>query len=136
MLKPITKLIATLGDAIDKNFTSKDEKNAALIELRRLEIELIQMENSHMSEVLKLENARLEAGEESFLKRNWRPFLFTGLAFGVIVNYIIWPMLNKVPFDFPDQLWNLINWGVGGYTTLLGMNKVVGTWKGNNILNK
>jgi hypothetical protein len=71
-----------------------------------------------------------------WLQRNWRPMLM--LLFGVIVanNYVVYPYLSMftdkaVMLPIPEDLWDLLKLGVGGYIVGRSAEKVAEKWKGN-----
>lgn len=75
-----------------------------------------------------------EASSEHPLTSQWRPIIM--LIFGAIVanNYILYPYLSLFWSDapvleMPDQLWNLLQIGIGGYIASRGVEKTVATWK-------
>ena len=76
-----------------------------------------------------------EAKSEHALTSQWRPI--TMLAFTAIVanNYIIAPYLAaifgwSVTLEMPDQLWNLLSIGIGGYVVGRSSEKAIKNWKG------
>jgi hypothetical protein len=76
-----------------------------------------------------------EAKSEHALTSQWRPI--TMLVFTAIVanNYIIAPYLSaifgwSVTLEMPDQLWNLLSIGIGGYVVGRSSEKAIKSWKG------
>lgn len=74
-----------------------------------------------------------EAQSEHPLTSQWRPI--TMLTFTAIVanNYILYPYLrlfwaDAPMLEMPEQLWNLLQIGIGGYVVGRTAEKVVGTW--------
>lgn len=70
-----------------------------------------------------------EAKSEGILARNWRPI--TMLCFVAIItnNYILAPYLSlfgvpNVTLEIPDNMWNLLSLGIGGYMASRGAEKV------------
>ena len=70
-----------------------------------------------------------EAKSEGILARNWRPI--TMLCFVAIItnNYILAPYLSlfgvpDVTLEIPDNMWNLLSLGIGGYMASRGAEKV------------
>lgn len=75
-----------------------------------------------------------EASSEHKLTSQWRPI--TMLIFAAIVanNYIVYPYLSLFwdaapQLAMPDQLWNLLQIGIGGYVFGRSAEKVAGTLK-------
>ena len=76
-----------------------------------------------------------EAKSEHALTSQWRPI--TMLVFTAIVanNYIHAPYLQamfgwSVSLEMPEQLWNLLSIGIGGYIFGRSGEKAVKHWKG------
>jgi hypothetical protein len=76
-----------------------------------------------------------EAKSEHPLTSQWRPI--TMLVFTAIVanNYILAPYLQamfdwSVSLEMPEQLWNLLSIGIGGYIFGRSGEKAVKHWKG------
>lgn len=76
-----------------------------------------------------------EAKSEHALTSQWRPI--TMLVFTAIVanNYIVAPYLAaifgwSVTLEMPDQLWNLLSIGIGGYVVGRSSEKAIKNWRG------
>ena len=76
-----------------------------------------------------------EAKSEHALTSQWRPI--TMLVFTAIVanNYILAPYLQamfswNVMLEMPEQLWNLLSIGIGGYIVGRSSEKAIKNWKG------
>jgi len=70
-----------------------------------------------------------EASSEHWITSAWRPI--TMLTFVAIIanNYILYPYLslfwsNAPVLELPDQLWSLLQIGIGGYVASRGAEKV------------
>lgn len=75
-----------------------------------------------------------EAGGESWLQRNWRPILMLVIVAIVANNYLVAPYLEALglpsrDLDLPDQLWNLMKIGVGGYVVGRSGEKIARVWR-------
>jgi len=77
-----------------------------------------------------------EAKSEHILTATWRPI--TMLTFVAIIanNYILYPYISlfwaDAPLlDIPNQMWALLNIGIGGYVVSRGAEKVAKTLKVN-----
>jgi len=80
-----------------------------------------------------------EAKGESWLQRNWRPLTMVFFLFIVFWNAVIVPVLWAfgIPLPtleamnaVPEQVWNIIMLGLGGYIAGRSGEKMVKTWKG------
>lgn len=80
------------------------------------------------------QTVRAEIAADSWITRNWRPLLM--LLFGGIVanNYVIAPYVQaiahtSVSLPMPQDLWDLLKIGIGGYIVSRGAEKSIATWK-------
>ena len=76
-----------------------------------------------------------EAKSEHALTSQWRPITMLVLTAIVANNYIIAPYLMamfgwNVMLEMPDQLWNLLSIGIGGYVVGRSSEKAIKNWKG------
>ena len=74
-----------------------------------------------------------EAKGESWLQRNWRPLIM--MEFGLIIffNYIGFPILRMFHLSVPDlptpqDLWDLMKLGLGGYVVGRSGEKIIRVW--------
>lgn len=77
-----------------------------------------------------------EAKSEHWVVAAWRPLLM--LTFGAIIanNYILYPYLSLFwvdapELDVPDQMWSLLQIGIGGYIVGRSGEKIAMAVKGN-----
>ncbi len=78
-----------------------------------------------------------EASSSNKLTSAWRPI--TMLVFVAIVanNYLVYPYLSlfwsDAPMlDMPQELWQLLKIGIGGYVAGRSIEKAASAWKQNN----
>ncbi|SDK68139.1 3TM-type holin [Billgrantia gudaonensis] len=117
-------------EVIDQAVEDKDQANRLKAELRS---RLIEQQDAALQAKMKIVLA--EAGGESWLQRNWRPLLMTVIVAIVGNNYLLAPYLGAMfgiglQLDLPEQLWNLMTLGVGGYIAGRSGEKIVGTLRG------
>lgn len=114
---------------IERLFPDPEARDAA-------KLKLLEMEQK--GELAELEaGARVvtaEAKSEHWLTATWRPI--TMLTFVAIIgnNYIIYPYLSlfweAAPMlEVPDNLWELIKIGLGGYVVSRGVEKAVRSYR-------
>lgn len=115
LLLPI--LAPILGDVVNR--LVPDSNKAAEIE-RELKLSLLTHSQS-------LENMRgsiilAEAKSSSWLTASWRPLLMLVAISIIAVNYLIFPLIAigypeimDSTLELPEQLWDLLTLGVGGY---------------------
>ena len=123
------QFLPLIGNVLDKIFP---DKTAAMEAKAKL------MEMAQAGELKELESAAqiitAEANSEHWLTANWRPITMLVFVFIVANNYIIYPYLslfwNEAPIlDMPQDLWDLIKIGLGGYVVSRGGEKMVTAWK-------
>jgi hypothetical protein len=129
-INPFGKVIDSIGDAIDKNVTSDEERLT-------LKKEITALNNQITDKILEIELKRLEAQAavlntelkgESWLQRSWRPI--TMLCFvALIVSY--WMGYSPPNLTQEDRgfIFEIIQWGLGGYIVSRGVEKTAKNWK-------
>ncbi len=126
---PLTGVLNFGGKIIDKIFPDKTEAAKAKVKL---------MEMEQTGELEELKSAAkvitAEATSDHWIVAAWRPI--TMLVFVAIVanNYILYPYLslfwNAAPkLTVPDQLWSLLQIGLGGYVVGRSGEKIAKVWK-------
>jgi len=131
LIGPVSGLI---NKVLDKTVGDKDLKQKLKSEALA---QLMTQDHSEFETHLKEAGSiiRAEANSQSWLARNWRPMLMC--LFGAIVanNYIIFPYINMffpehaVLLPVPENLWDLLKIGVGGYVVGRSGEKIIKVWK-------
>jgi len=110
---------AGLGKAVDnvlgRFFEDKDQAAKAAQELR-----MAMLEHEQTAQQVARDVVVAEAKSEHWVTSAWRPLVMIMFAVMIGNNYIIAPYLDaifgtSVMFDMPDQAWNLLSVGLGGY---------------------
>lgn len=125
----IGSLITGATSKIDKLVTSDEERMKAQRELDKLRNELGKAVLEHEKHLISAQRSIIEKelNSGSWIARNWRPLLM--VLFGAIVgyNYLILPVSEFIVTTFhinvwipskeelPDNIWDLLKIGVGGY---------------------
>lgn len=117
-------LLSIGNNLISRIFPDPEEQAKAKLKLMELEQqgELKELE-AQMNVVV------AEAKSESSLTRMWRPITMLVLVTIVANNYILYPYISlfwsEAPMlDIPENLWDLIQIGLGGYIVSRGAEKV------------
>jgi len=124
---PLIEAGLRIIDKIIPDPTAKAEAKRKLLEIQQ---------TGELKEVEAAMNVIVaEAKSEHALTSQWRPI--TMLVFTAIVanNYILAPYLQamfdwSVSLEMPEQLWNLLSIGIGGYIFGRSGEKAVKHWKG------
>lgn len=132
----IDTVLNTVNNVIDKVFPDKTEAEKAKAAIQRavLEIDRTSIEQS----------ARIVLGEvqgQSWLQRNWRPLLMLSCITIVVNNYILYPYLSlfgvpSLRLELPQQLWDLMKIGVGGYVVGRSAEKIATSVSGRGLLER
>ncbi len=117
ILNFISSIISPVKDIID-NLTTTDEERL------KIKLELTKVENELAAKLIELETKLVEAQGEvikaeaqgsSWLQRNWRPITMLIFVYIVANNYILAPTFGITTLPIPDDLWDLLKIGLGGY---------------------
>lgn len=119
---------------IDQGVKDKDKAEALKADLSKA------FETADLSRFQTLieSQSRVLLGEiqgESWLQRNWRPVLMLVVTAIIANNYIFFPYLSlftdkAVILKLPEELYNLMTIGVGGYIVGRSAEKGLKIWKG------
>ena len=131
----VNALSGPVGTIADRYFDNKDDKDAF-----KNAVELEILKNQKESQDLAGSIVLAEAKSEHWLTSAWRPFTMVLFALVIAVNiliipYVVTPILwlLGVPVPefmmVPDQVWNLIQIGLGGYVAGRSGEKMVKVWK-------
>ena len=133
----LSSLAGPLGTVAEKYFDNKDDQNAF-----KNAVELEVLKNQKSFEDLSGSIVLAEAKSEHWLTSAWRPFTMVLFALVIAVNilvipYILTPILwlLGVPapefMDVPQEVWNLIQIGLGGYIAGRSGEKIMKSYKGD-----
>jgi hypothetical protein len=129
----IGKVFEKLFDTVDELIEDKDKANEIKADLSKV-ISNIDMNKFAVQLDSQTKIIVAEAQGESWLQRNWRPGLM--VIFGIIIfnNYVLNPWLMamfhfNVDMDIPQDMWELLKLGVGGYIVGRSVEKGLETWK-------
>ena len=130
----VGKIIGKAGDIIDQAVTDKDLANQLKADLNR---EAMNMDHAEVMEEIKAQAQIItaEIQSQSWLAANWRPILMLTIVAIIANNYIIYPYLSMftdkaVILELPQDLYDLMKIGVGGYIVGRSAEKVTEKWKG------
>lgn len=124
---------AGLGKAVDnvlgRFFEDKDQAAQAAQELR-----LAMLEHEQTAQQVARDVVVAEAKSEHWVTSAWRPI--TMLVFVVIIanNYILAPYIDLffdsgLTLEIPDQMWSLLQIGLGGYLAGRSGEKIMKEYK-------
>lgn len=132
MIGALLPVVAPLiGDVLGRVLPEDSNKKA---EIER-EIKMSLLTNSHAIEQAAAQVVMAEAKSEHKITATWRPILMLTITAIVGWNYLIAPIANVIltqavgepvalSIPLPDELWNLLMIGVGGYVVGRSAEKV------------
>ena len=120
-----------LGDVV-KRILPDSDKSADI----EREIKVALLDHAESIENMRGEIVLAEAKSDSWLTSSWRPLLMMVIVTIVALNYLLFPILNMFTttqylIELPDELWNLLQIGVGGYIVGRSGEKMITTFKKN-----
>lgn len=126
----ISTLSSLISTVVDKAIPDKDKAN-------EIKLQLLTQVNSLKSEELKgaVSIITAEATGQSWLQRNWRPILMLVFVFIIANNYILYPYISlffpgkALLLVLPNEMWELLKIGVGGYIVGRSAEKVADTYR-------
>ena len=117
--KEASNLVDSIGEAFDKNFTNEEERIKAKTELLAMANDFILKVSQVKADVLKVELSG------NWLQRSWRPIIMLSFGFIVIYRYFIAPTFNLPMAELPENFWNLLELGLGGYVIGRSAEKIL-----------
>lgn len=115
--QPASDLVKSVGGIIDNLNTSDKEKLDARIALATIEAkfnaDLLTADAATVKEQAEVIKAEVESA--SWMARNWRPILMLVLTYILAHTYVLVPLFSLKPVILPEQMWELLKLGMGGY---------------------
>jgi len=131
MLGLLSLLTPILGDVLKKVVpdTTKHKELEG-------EIKLALLSHTDSLEKVRGEIILAEAKSNSWITASWRPLLMMVAICIIAVNYLVFPLvaigypsIMDNLLELPDQLWNLLTLGVGGYIVGRSGEKMIDNFK-------
>ena len=121
LFEPLTKLI-------DETHTSTEEKGKLKNAIAAMQAELSSKLIDYKTAIIKAQKSILvaEANGHSWMQRNWRP-----LTMLIFVGLVVGDLFGLTAYRLPDDAWQVIKIGLGGYVVGRSIEKVTPTIFGN-----
>jgi|TARA_S200002703_G_scaffold158842_2_gene170334 hypothetical protein len=126
-------LAPIIGDVVNKVVPDSNKK----AEVER-EIKLSLLDHSSNLEKMRGNIVLAEAKSQSWITASWRPLLMLVCICIIAINYLFFPLvaifhpeIMTHRLALPEELWNLLTLGVGGYIVGRSGEKMVDKWTGN-----
>lgn len=131
MIQSLLPVLAPiLADVLERLIPDADKRD----EIER-ETKLALLEHTDSLEKIRGEIILAEAKSAGWLTSSWRPLLMMVVIAIIAVNYLIFPLvaiwypqIMANLLALPEQLWNLLTLGVGGYVVGRSGEKMISTW--------
>lgn len=123
--KDAKNLVDSVGDAFDKNFTSEEERLQEKAKIIALIQDFMMKVADTKTDLVKTEMAG------NWMQRSWRPIIMLAFGFVVIYRYFIAPTFHLPMAELPDNFWNLLELGMGGYVIGRSVEKVTDSISSN-----
>lgn len=124
LVEAASNLVGNIGDAFDKNFTSKEEKLEAKNKLLSEANSLVKDVLASQKEIL------LSETQGNTLQRIWRPIVMLAFAGIVVYSFFLQPAFFPNAIDvhesLPQEFWSLLKIGLGGYVLGRSAEKISG----------
>jgi hypothetical protein len=127
----IPLLAPLLGDIVKKVIPDKN-----LAEKIERETTLALIEQSDSLTQIQGQIVLAEAKSDSWITSSWRPLLMMVSVMIIAINFLFIPVVAMAfpavvtnTVDFPNQLWTLLQIGVGGYIVGRSGEKIVKNWE-------
>ena len=129
MLQLIPVLAPIVGDLVKRLVPDSDKAN----EIEK-EVKLALLEHTDSLEAMRGKIVLSEAQSSNWLTAAWRPMLMMVVVLIIACNYLLFPIIGifypeMITLDLPQELWQLLTIGVGGYVVGRSGEKMVDKWK-------
>ncbi len=111
---------------------SPEQKAKLEAGLQAYQLEMSKQMNDYSKTVIESQSKiiQAEANSGSWLAQNWRPVTMLVFVFIIANNYIIYPYLSMFTdkatmLQIPDDMWQLLKLGLGGYVVGRSVEKSV-----------
>ena len=114
---PLSAILDAAGKIIGDFVESPDKKVEAQLQLAQL----AQQATLKLAEIdaewakTQSEVITAEVKSESWMARNWRPILMLAFTYIIVHTYVFVPLFSMKAVAIPDQMWELLKLGIGGY---------------------
>ena len=129
MIQLIPLLAPILGDLVKRLIPDGDKANDI-----EKEIKLALLEHTDSLEAMRGKIVLEEAKSSNWITSAWRPLLMMVVVVIIACNYLIFPIIKifypeMITLELPQELWQLLTIGVGGYVVGRSGEKMIDNWK-------
>lgn len=129
MIPFIGEAIAGISSLAGKFIEDKDKQNEFHTQVTQKMLDLDSKLVSYQRDIIVA-----EAKSESWMARNWRPIMMLAFVGIIVNNHMLAPYLQLfgIPYkimEVPENMWSLLNIGVGGYVVGRSAEKTMKHYK-------
>lgn len=125
----VSEAVTSVGQVIDNITTTEEEKLKAKTEITKVVADLSTGIAEAQKEVLVTEM------KGNWLQKSWRPVIMLAFGFVIIYEYFIAPVTGAPRANLPENFWNLMELGMGGYVIGRSAEKIVDSFSGKVQIN-
>lgn len=126
---PAKDLIKGVVDVVDRFVTTDKEKleaQRAIADVERaFQIRVAEIGAEMAKTQASVIQSEIES--QSWLARNWRPILMLVFTYIIAHTFVFVPLFGLDPVTIPDDMWDLLKLGMGGYVAGRTVEKVAET---------
>ena len=133
-------LAPILGSLVERIFPDKDKQNEVKLELAKVAAaaEVEQAKTEAVTNQSKASVIVAEAQSEGWAARNWRPHLMYAIMVMMLYNWMVAGILRSIGLDItiipiPNDMWTLLQIGVGGYIVGKSGENMMSTYATNKF---
>lgn len=130
----LTLLFPTFSRILDKVLPGDTEETKQLRQNAEVELAKIALSGELSPLMAQAEIVKAEVSSPNRWASGWRPTLMYVIIMIIGLNYLLFPLISiifgiSLKLELPDELWTLMEIGLGGYVIGRSAEKVVRTWK-------
>lgn len=127
---PVSSLVGQIGGVVDELSTSDEERLAAKLRLAEVEAEFHRAILDSEKDIAEAQAdvLKTEIASRNWLASNWRPILMLTFTYIILHAFVLAPVFGIATVVIPDQMWNLLTIGVGGYIGGRTVEKITPAW--------
>ena len=127
MIEKLLDIFQPLADVIDELHTSEEERAKARGVLLSVQAKALDTVMEYEKELLRVKEKIItaEATGHSWLQRNWRPITMLVFVSIIVYNHVLAPIFSLTLAPIPQDLWDVIKIGIGGYIVGRSVEKAV-----------
>lgn len=131
----ITMLVPLFSSLIERIFPDKEKQDQAKLEMQRILNDAAAKQAESEARIIEASTSVIKAETESdsWMAKNWRPFLMFVIMSLIVYNWMLAPILQSIGLKImitpvPQDMWTLLTVGLGGYVFGKSGEKMMGLY--------